>query len=345
MDLDTGSWPLDTQGYLKAIEEKARMFKDGHAAGLSAAEGDLEVEGLLMAGMGFSGVTANMVQDACTRSLDIPITVVKHYQFPRHVKPGWRTIALSYSGATEETLSVAQTSKERGVPVTAVTTGGALGELADVVVPQEPGYQPRAAFAFAWGSTLGYLEGSGLLASPVPVRDAVQAILKVDKSCGPSLPEANNPAKGLARRLIGKIPQIYATPALGGVGLHFRGMLNETAKKIADLDMVPECNHNDLMGWGGDPVRSAFAVVCLSHADQNRQMQQRLAYMRQRYEEWGIDWSDIQVDAIRTTEDHINAQAGLLQRLDYVAFYAAMLGQHDPSAIPEISGLKEYLRR
>jgi glucose/mannose-6-phosphate isomerase len=325
------------------VADKPRLLQEGHKAGRDAAPDRLPADGLLFSGMGFSGVGANLVADAATRSLDMPLSIVKHYQFPQHVRKGWHTLAVSYSGETEETLSVVRESLKRGVPVTAFTTGGTLASTVDRIVPQPPGYQPRAALAYTWMSLLGFLEGSGLLRDAVPLKEAVAAVQEVGKICGPAA-TGKNPAKALADAIWDKIPQIYATPSFYGVGLHFRGMLNENAKKIADVDMVPECNHNDLTGWGGDAMfRHHFAVVELSHAEQNPQMRRRLDYMRKLYEGWGIAWHAQVSKPIHGFGEHVVEQARALHFLDYVSLYVAQRKGVDPKDIKEIVGLKAYL--
>lgn len=344
MDLDATAFDLDASDYMGAIQDKARLIRDGHAAGTAAAPPTLRAPGLLFAGMGFSGISANLVKDACTRALDTPFSIVKHYQFPHHVNRNWHCLAVSYSGMTEETLSVAQEAVLRGVPTTAFTTGGALAELADITVRQPEGYQPRAAFAYTWFSILGYLQAGGLLLEDVPVDAACEAVGDIDATCGPQVPEEENEAKQLARILYEKIPQIYATPAFYGVGLHFRGMLNENAKKIADVDLVPECNHNDLTGWGDDPNREHFTVLALSHANQNPQIAARLAFMEERYKGWGLPWHHHQFGPIESMQEHIIEQARAIQLLDYTSFYTAMLRGVDPSEIREIMALKAALR-
>lgn len=343
MDLDAGRFPNDRSGFLSAIQNKAELMEAGHAAGASHAPARLRPEGLLFAGMGFSGVSADLVKDACTRALKMPFTVVKHYQFPHHVKKDWHCFAVSYSGETEETLSVARVALARDVPVTAFTSGGTLASMAPVV-PQPQGYQPRAAFAYTWMSLLGFMEASGILGEKVPIRRAVGAVREMDEACAPSVPETHNEAKRLARILYEKIPQIYATPAFYGVGKHFRGMLNENAKKIADVDLVPECNHNDLSGWGEDPNRKHFTCLALSHANQNPQIQKRLAFMEERYTQWGLPWYHRVFPSIETMQEHIVGQARAIQLLDYTSFYIAMLRGVDPSEIREIRALKDRLR-
>lgn len=336
----------DPENFLSAIQAKSRLVQEGYHAGAAQADPGLRPTGLLFAGMGFSGMCANLLKDAATRAVDIPFSIVKHYQFPHHVKPGWHTLAVSYSGETEETLEVARTALERNVGITAFSTGGTLASMVKRNVVQPKGYQPRAAFGHTWFSILGFLEQSGVIQDRIDVKAVVRAIKQVDAACGPDVPAEKNEAKQLARTLWRKIPQIYATPAFYGVGLHFRGMLNENAKKIADVDLVPESNHNDLTGWGGDTDnRRHFTVLALSHGGQNPQLRKRLTYMEERYRSWGVPWTNLTARAVDTYAEHVVEQARMLQFLDYTSVYVAALKGEDPAEIREIKALKEHLRQ
>src|SRR5687767_2624236 len=88
-DLDQPAWPLDTQGFLGRIQQKSEQMENGFRAGKAAGRPETQPAGLLFVGMGFSGATADLVKDSCTRVMDPPFTIVKHYQFPRHVKKEW----------------------------------------------------------------------------------------------------------------------------------------------------------------------------------------------------------------------------------------------------------------
>lgn len=292
--------------------------------------------------MGGSGIGASFVKDACTRAMDLPFTIVKHYQIPHHVTKDWHVVAVSYSGETEETLQVVRAAQERGVPVTAFTTGGQLAQMVDDVVQLPPGFQPRWAIGASWFAILGWLESSGLLNHAVPLDAAVAAVEEVDATDGPHV--VGSRARALAATLVDKIPQIYATPSMYGVGRFFRAMLNENAKKIAAVEMVPECNHNDFTGWGGDDARAHFAVVALSHADQNPEIQRRLQFMEQRYRSWGLHWWHEEARRIHSFGEHVVEQARMFHFLDYVTFYVAELRGVDPGEIKEILALKEFLR-
>ncbi len=334
----------DPANFMADIHRKGELIRDGFAAGMAAAQPHLRPYGLLFAGMGGSGAIANLVRDACTRAMDQPFTIVQHYQIPHHVRAGWHTLALSYSGNTEETLQVAADSKERGVDVTAFTTGGELEGLADHVVKQPTGYHPRIAFAHPWFSVLGFLEGSGILEEETPVEAAAQAVEEVNQLCGPDVPFEHNEAKQLARLLVDKIPQIYATPAFQGIAMFLRCQLNENAKKIAGVDLIPECNHNDLNGWADDPNNKHFTVLVLSHAEQNPQMAKRIEFMRRWYEENDIDWHHHEFEPIHSYADHVVEQARAVQFADYVSFYVSQLRGIDPASIKAINALKAYLK-
>ncbi|HUR64408.1 MAG TPA: SIS domain-containing protein [Candidatus Thermoplasmatota archaeon] len=331
--------------FLKQVQGKAGLVETGFRAGLEAAVPDLKAKGLLFAGMGGSGATAMLVRDAAARVLDVPFTLVQHYNVPNHVKADWHALGVSYSGRTEETLSAMREAQRRGCRTTAFCTGGAIAEMAERNVPQPTGYQPRVALAHSWFSVLGFLEGSGLLGERVPAREAAAAIRAVDASCGPEVPEAHNEARQLARRLADRIPQVYTTPAFSGLGLFFASLLNENAKKICEVDELPESNHNAFTGWSGDPFRAHFTALVLSHGAQNPELARRIAFMRQRYEAWGVPWHHREFGPIHSFADHVVEQARALALLDYASYYTAELRGVDPAQIDEVLGLKAHLRQ
>ncbi len=332
-------------GFLAKIESKARLIQAGYKAGLAQAEPGLNPAGLLFAGMGGSGATAMLVRDAASRVLECPFAITQHHAVPHFVKKDWHVLALSYSGETEETLDAVREAGRRGCAVTAFTTGGTLATIASRRVTQPNGYPPRVALAHAWFSVLGFLEGSGVIAERIPVNEALAAVHEVDAACGPNVPESENEAKQLARRLHERIPQIYTTPAFAGVGTFFASLLNENAKKIADVDEIPECNHNAFTGWSGDPNRSHFTVLVLSDRGQNPEITRRIEFMRQRYTSWDVPWEHRQFRATDSFAAHVVEQARAVQLLDYTSYYTAVLRGVDPAEIDAVVGLKAYLRQ
>jgi len=64
--------------------------------------------------------------------------------------------------------------------------------------------------------------------------------------------EENNIVKeadSVAKILKDKIPVIYATTYNEGIAIRFRQQLNENAKQLCWHQIIPEMNHNELVGW------------------------------------------------------------------------------------------------
>lgn len=331
--------------FLEKIQHKSGLLAAGYEAGRTQAFPGAQAGGLLFAGMGGSGAAALLVRDAAAAVLERPFSITQNHGVPHHVRKDWQVLAISYSGETEETLEAAREGARRGCNVTAFSTGGTLGGMANQCVAQPLGYPPRVALGHAWFSLLGYLEGSGLLAGSVPVQAARAAVQAVDAACGPQVPEERNEAKQLARRLHQRIPQIYTTPAFSGIGTFFASLLNENAKKIADVDEIPECNHNAFTGWSGDPNRSHFTVLVLSDRGQRPELDRRIEFMRQRYATWGVPWQHREFAPTQDFASHVVEQARALQLLDYTSYYTAQLRNVDPAEIDVVVGLKAHLRQ
>ena len=62
------------------------------------------IENVVVLGMGGSGVAGDVLAAIASPFMSVPVTVVKGHEAPSFVGPGTLCFAISYSGATEETL-------------------------------------------------------------------------------------------------------------------------------------------------------------------------------------------------------------------------------------------------
>src|SRR5262245_7597477 len=65
------------------------------------------VRNIVVLGMGGSGIAGDVIGAACNDEMPVPFTVLKQYRAPAFVGPGTLAFAISYSGDTEETVSMA----------------------------------------------------------------------------------------------------------------------------------------------------------------------------------------------------------------------------------------------
>ncbi|HEX2738395.1 MAG TPA: bifunctional phosphoglucose/phosphomannose isomerase, partial [Acidimicrobiia bacterium] len=144
---------VDSLNFLDAVRGLPEQLAAAHEV---AAELDIaafpaadDIDNIVVLGMGGSGISGDVLAAVANGSLPIPVTVLKQYRIPRFVGPRTLAFAMSYSGGTEETLSMASEALEAGARLMAVCTGGPLAELAaergGVQIPCPPGFMPRAA--------------------------------------------------------------------------------------------------------------------------------------------------------------------------------------------------------
>src|SRR5690242_3713190 len=118
-------------------------------------------------GMGGSAVCGDLVRATFSERLRVPIISVRDYELPEWVGQSTLVVAVSHSGATEETITALSTALERRCPVAVITTGGPIGgvaaraDLPRLTFPNET--PPRAALGYTMLLLAGLLERSGFL--------------------------------------------------------------------------------------------------------------------------------------------------------------------------------------
>jgi len=300
---------------------------------------------LAFGGMGGSAIagelTAALVADRAPR----PFLVVRDYHWPACVDRSALALLSSNSGNTEETLSLAHEAIARGTPCAAISSGGALAALA--VEKSWPlhrlpgGMPPRAALFHSFVPLTRFVHRLGWGGDPVPGwREASTLLRRRRAELGAAAPEASNPAKRLARALAGRGINIYSGP--GGpaaVSVRWRQQLNENAKVLAHSSVVPEHNHNEIVGWQEkSPTSQALAVLLLRDGEDSAAATARLDLTAEFAARQGAAVHEIRSQG----ESRIARLASLVQFGDSLSLYLALLGGVDPT---DIASIDEFKRR
>ncbi|RLC98998.1 MAG: bifunctional phosphoglucose/phosphomannose isomerase [Chloroflexi bacterium] len=254
-------------------------------------------------------------------------------------------IGCSYSGNTEETLSAFGAGLERGVRTAAVTTGGKLAALA-----QEEGvplvrfdYQssPRAAMGYSFTLLLGLLHRLGLLRDySADVEEAAQVMEAWQAEIGPAVPAARNAAKSQAGRLAGRLPVVYGAGFLAAVANRWKTQFNENSKHWAFFEVLPELNHNAVVGLGiPQSVRDQVTVLMLRSSMDHPRVQVRWDVTEKLLRREGVTAETVQGRG----KSKLAHMLSLIHFNDYVSFYLAMLNGADPSPVEAIAFLKQRL--
>jgi glucose/mannose-6-phosphate isomerase len=307
------------------------------------------IRNIVVLGMGGSGIAGDVVAAAFNDEIPVPISVLKQIRTPEYVGPGTLAIAVSYSGDTEETVSMASSAVERGAQLVAVSSGGKLRALArdaaGLHIPCPEGFMPRAAVGALIAPIVVTLFRAGLMPSGHANLVTAQSQLAHRRDrCVESVTGAANPAREIARRLERTIPIFYGGGALGGVAAYrWKCDVNENAKAPAFWNQYPELDHNEICGWGqhGDVTRQLFSLVELRHGFEHERLAPRFSATREIVDEC--------VHQILTVEAEGGGRLAQLLDLmylgDWSSCYLAMQNDVDPGPIDAISSLKSRLAR
>lgn len=338
----------DAQDALGIAEKQWRHYQhrfdiDSHQSSVISHQSGFR--GVVVAGMGGSALAASAF--ASIPGLSVPFLVVRDYNLPDYVTSDWLLICSSYSGNTEETLSVFSQAIERkdGPQIVCVSSGGQLAKLAakhqlpSLKLPG--GYQPRFTFGYQYAALLAVFEASGLAKGVRPILEEGSALVKkAIASWLPTVPVKDNLAKQIAHEIAGKSAVVYSSTPLLPAAYKWKISLNETAKNIAWCNAYPEFNHNEFLGWTSHPVQKPYQVIDLRSQHDHPQITKR------------FEISDKLLSGRRPAALVVNIPKGqeILHDMmwvvalgDFVSCYLALLNGLNPTPVDLIEKLKKEL--
>ncbi|HUC20581.1 MAG TPA: SIS domain-containing protein, partial [Candidatus Polarisedimenticolaceae bacterium] len=198
-----------------------------------------EVEGLnkiVLAGMGGSAIAAEFIRHWLGDRLPVPIEIVRDYTLPNYVDDHSLVVVSSYSGNTEETLACFEEAKTTGAGIIIMTAGGKLAEQADAfpVISIPGGIQPRMAVFYGVKALATLLEELGLVEGIVDdLETNAEWVLHEASYFISNVAEADNPAKQIAKKVVGHPIIMYGGPTLAMPAVKWKIDFNENAKNQA----------------------------------------------------------------------------------------------------------------
>jgi len=337
----------DPGNMLDRIKDLPKKVRDAwtiaRAAQLPPAHGD--VRNITVAGMGGSAIGGDLAAALLAGELKVPMSVHRDYGLPAYVGRDSLVIASSYSGNTEESLSSFEEAQRRGARVLVLTTGGKIAELAraakyPVITFSYPA-QPRAALGYSLGLVLGALTRLGFVRDLSSDIDAALAdVAKLEERVHEGA--RTNDAKKLAIELYGRIIFAYGGGVLGVMARRVKGQWNENAKNWGAFDVLPELNHNGVVGFPHpDIARDALTVLLLRSDRDNPRHKLRFDVTRELLDRANIPHKTLQFSGANMLSEVLQ----LTLFTDYVSFYVALLNGVDPSPVKSIDYLKERLAK
>jgi glucose/mannose-6-phosphate isomerase len=302
---------------------------------------------IIVAGMGGSAISGELLKDWARDKVPVPIEVEREYSLPVYADKNTLVLAVSYSGETEETLSVFLEAIKRGCMIACISSGGKLLEFAEklslpyIRIPS--GMPPRAALPYLFMPLLRVLEKIGLVSDiNIEVSEAVKIIKKVSSENSLKKPLNINFSKSLASNINGTVPVVYGFGFYRAVAQRFKQQFNENSKVPSKWEFFPELNHNEIVGWEkAGKMAKNFSVIFIRDRKEPKEIRNRIEATKELmleknvkvFEVWGSGKSRL---------------AKMLSTIclgDFTSIYLALLRKVDPTPVETIALLKEKMKQ
>jgi glucose/mannose-6-phosphate isomerase len=340
---------LDNSNMYQAIKYFPEEIEDAIKIG-KGAKVRINVKGIrniLLTGLGGSAIGGDLLRSYLSGQISVPFIVNRFYTLPRFVDKNTLVIVSSYSGNTEETISAYKDAIKKKARVLCITTGGVVEQMAQKynhpVIKIPKGYSPRAALAYSFFPLLVVLGKLRICsAKSVEMKETVELLKSISEAF--SNPESldNAPFK-LAERLKDKLPVIYSeTEHFDAVNLRWRGQFAENAKQLAFGHVLPEMNHNELVGWRVlTNLMKQMDVLFIRDSKTHPRVKIREEITNQVIAQYAAQ-----------TKEIFSEGKSLLSRMfymihfgDWISLYLAILNNVDPSPVEVIDYLKNELSK
>lgn len=292
-----------------------------------------------VAGMGGSGIGANFVSEFIKGECPVPYLIGKGYNIPQYVDQNTLFIASSYSGNTEETLASVNAAIASGAKIVCIASGGKLIDLAksndwDFILLPAGSPSPRACLGYSLVQQLCILNKLGLISeTSLKSVKAASDLINFDQD------EIKNKAEKIAQIIHGKTPVIYTTDRMESVAVRLRQQLNENSKILCWHHVIPEMNHNELVGWKHS--HQNIAVLCFRNRDDVRRNAVRTDIVKEILSQKASSFIEIYSKGQSLIEKSIY----FVHLSDWISWYLSVLTQADAIEIEVIDYLKKELSK
>ena len=304
-------------------------------------EEDRDWSGIICLGMGGSAAGGMFLKALSDDFGGLPVIVWRDYGLPSWWGPEWLVIATSYSGNTEETLDGVREAILGGGTIVGISSGGELerilSESEESICLRVPsGQMPRSAFGHIFGTQISACWALGIFPRPSK-EDISDMISRLSLASSKSdLLTNSGMVATFSRSLVGKELGIVSPSCLSPAAYRFVCQLNENSAKFARSTEIPEMNHNEIVAWtrGISDNNSLILLRCEGlHLRNNMRIEWMLGKV-QASPTWVIDCEGNTLLERLLYASHIT---------DWISIGLAVLTGEDPSDMPAIVSLKDYL--
>lgn len=296
---------------------------------------------VIIAGMGGSRLPAEIITSVFSDKITVPVILVSDYSVSKSLlSKDVLVIALSYSGNTEEVVSLAKLAINCDCDLFTISAGGELAKIkavSNLVFPVDnnPSLQPRYGVGYMFGTLLGLMQSLKII--DVTLKEIKNSIYQADKNSG----QLKKQIIKLNNTLKNKVPIFVGAEHLSGLVSLMQNQIHETAKNFAGYFIVPNLNHHLLEGLAGPKavVSKLHFIVFSSKLYWDRNI------LRTKLTEKIIKKQGVGCDLITVNgEDKLTQALTLLAVCGLMSLNLAKNNRVDPTVVPWVDYFKKSLK-
>lgn len=345
-DVDKSRMVEFLEGAPEHLTSALKLVKQVDSLKLFKRLDGLEVESVIISGLGGSAISGDIILDWIWDKASLPMMVSRGYRLPNFAGRKTLVITVSYSGNTFETLAQFYEGKRRGCALVGVSSGGRLEEfcrkLKAPFFKLRGGMPPRAALPYLFLATAYIISKVEPAASLSEVEAIPEKLRKLRSEIGVSSNFERNPAKKMAFALLDKYPILYAFNDMRSVARRIKDQLNENSKVPAKFNLLPEACHNEIEGLRiPKPIKERTCALFVREEGEEPIRKAMVEGFKRVLRSSGV--SEIH-EVPAKGETKIEKIFHAIYFGDFVSFYLAIASKVDPTPINNIQRYKEEVR-
>ncbi len=291
---------------------------------------DPPVNAIIIAGMGGSAIPGDVLRSYLGNK--IMIHSCRDYSLPAWANKHTLVFCVSYSGNTEETLEVYREAKKRGCKLVCLSSDVKLADWSmrdnapHIHVPT--GIQPRDALGYQTIPLLNVLMMSKIIPKNADIASMISVLKAVDKG----------KAEEIARKLVDKVPIIYASSSMVALAKTWKSKINENAKCPAFFNEFPEMNHNEMVGFTHG--KGNFYLILMEDEEDHARIKKRMEITKELIQKQGHPVLLMKI----TGKNRLARIFSTILLGSYVGYYLALEYKVDPSPVVMVEDLKKMLK-
>ena len=299
---------------------------------------DRTITNVILCGMGGSGIGLELIRSWSFNQMNLPLDVIHGYNLPAYLSRNSLVILSSYSGNTEETISCAEEAREAGALLLGITSGGKLEQILNdnkahcIKIPG--GLPPRAALGYSLVQLAGIFQQLEFAQSEL-IANVKKSSLFLEQEQNAIIEQA----KKINANSAGKHFVFYSEDRLSAVLLRACQQLNENSKELAHYNVIPEMNHNEIVGWRSENKKLCFLIVRSKF--ESTQNSKRLDIMQNILSKKGQSTQTIVAEG----ENIIEEAFYLIHLFDWLSYFRSEENNVDIMEVDIIDSLKQELNR